>query len=273
MSRHVGRLIACVAALVTATVPAHANPRPALVPGGVALIDIPGPEQRPRVYFQDREVMVLPADGGWTAVVGLPLALEPGDYDAEIHGGASVRRHAFAVQDTAYETQNLTITNKRHVNPNPADLERIARERETIDAALTGWREVPAIELELLTPVDGRRSSSFGLRRVYNGEPRKPHSGMDIAAPEGAPIQAPADGLVVALGDYFFNGNTILIDHGQGLVTMYCHLSRIDVEPGQSVTRGEPIGLVGATGRVTGAHLHWGVTLNGTMVDPALFIE
>jgi murein DD-endopeptidase MepM/ murein hydrolase activator NlpD len=159
------------------------------------------------------------------------------------------------------------------VSPKPAQLERIARERKIIDTALGTFRDQPIDNVTLASPVTGPRSSSFGLRRFYNDEPRSPHKGMDIAAPQGTDITAPRDGLVSATGDFFFNGNTVILDHGQGLITMYCHLQRIDVEDGETLDAGTLLGTVGSTGRVTGPHLHFGVYLNGTAVDPALLLE
>ncbi|VAW79063.1 Peptidase, M23/M37 family, partial [hydrothermal vent metagenome] len=131
----------------------------------------------------------------------------------------------------------------------------------------------PVDNLRFVLPVHGPVSSPFGLRRYFNEQPRKPHSGLDLAAAEGTPIRAPAAGHISGTGDYFFNGNTVFIDHGQGLVTMYCHMSRIDVKPGQQVAAGETIGAVGQTGRVTGPHLHWGVSLNDARINPMLFLD
>ncbi|WP_019683202.1 M23 family metallopeptidase, partial [Pseudomonas aeruginosa] len=126
--------------------------------------------------------------------------------------------------------------------------------------------------LMLDKPVDGPLSSPFGLRRFFNGEERNPHSGLDFAVPAGTPIKAPAAGKVILIGDYFFNGKTVFVDHGQGFISMFCHLSKIDVKLGQQVPRGGVLGKVGATGRATGPHMHWNVSLNDARVDPAIFI-
>lgn len=254
----------------------QAEPLPALspVPGGVAAVPVGDDPVAPEVRYDNRKVMVIRGDGNtWLALVGIPLSTGPGRQRLEVRTADGSRQtRLFSVHDKQYRTQHLTIKNKRMVNPNTEDLMRIRAERDAINAALGQWSEPQSVPLRFDAPVPGPRSSSFGLRRFFNGQPRRPHSGMDIAAPEGTPIRAPASGTVVERGDYFFTGNTVFVDHGKGLITMYAHLNTIDVVTGQRVERGDLLGTVGMTGRVTGPHLHWAVSLNHTMVDPALFL-
>jgi murein DD-endopeptidase MepM/ murein hydrolase activator NlpD len=261
-------LLALAASASAGTLPPSSS-----VPGGIAVLPVaPASETAPAVWLGERRVLVVPAGDGWRAIVGIALATEPGTQTLRIERASGVTRTLqFEVKDKAYATQSLTVE-ARKVNPLAEDLKRIESETERVQRAITTWRDSADVTLAFVAPIDGERSDSYGMRRIFNGEARKPHSGMDIPAPAGTAIHAPAAGIVLDAGDFFFNGNTVLIDHGQGLVTMYCHLSRIDVTPAQQVTAGATIGLVGATGRVTGAHLHFGVALNGAMVDPALFL-
>ena len=238
-------------------------------PGGIAFMDLgPAEGAAPTVEYGSKRVLVMIDDGRWRAAIGVPLDSATGLATITLSDGATF---SFHVAEHAYSEQHLEVA-KSYVSLSEEALERVGRERKIIDAALTNWRDVSIDGVDLKAPVDGRRSSSFGLRRFFNKEPRSPHKGMDIAASEGTPILAPRSGVIAATGDYYFNGNTVFIDHGQGFVTMYCHLSEIGVEDGQTVATGEPIGKVGATGRVTGPHLHFGTYLNGTAVDPALLL-
>jgi murein DD-endopeptidase MepM/ murein hydrolase activator NlpD len=270
------RLAALALLLLTSAV-AQASPflapRVSVVPGGVATFKLRGAaDEKPVVTHNGRPVMVVRQGAEWLAVVGISLDVEPGEQAIEVRRpGADPRRITFKVLPKQYRTQELKVA-PAMVNPSPEDMARIDKEREKVSAALATFSDDAPSTLRLSAPVPGRRSSSFGLRRVFNGESRRPHSGMDIAAPTGTPIKAPLAGKVIDVGEYYFNGNNVIIDHGQGLTTMYCHLSKIRVELGQDVEVGDVIGEVGATGRVTGPHLHWGVALSGSFVDPALFL-
>lgn len=245
------------------------------VPGGIAVIALDNYDNAPRALYNRKPVMVVSNDkGDYSVLVGLPLAAKPGEHTLEVRGTSGKMEHInFTVTDREYERQYITIKNKRMVNPEKRDMTRISKEQQRIRKALASWSPTTPETLRLALPVDGPVSSTFGLRRFFNDQPRKPHSGLDLAAPEGTSIKAPASGRIVDTGDFFFNGNTVFIDHGQGLVTMYCHLSRIDVKPGQQVSSGDIIGAVGKTGRVTGAHLHWGVSLNDARIDPVFLLE
>jgi len=250
-------------------------PLAAPVPGGVAIVCVgraPGPA--PQVVFDGQRVLVARVGDVWQAVVGLPLALRPGAHQLSVlDGERTARAIRFKVGKRDYETQHVTLANRRQVEPEPEDLRRIAREQESLVRAFSTFSDTALDTLAFALPSEGRVSGGFGLRRFFNDEPRQPHSGLDIAAPEGTPIAAPAAGTVIEIGDYFFNGLTVVLDHGQGLVTMYNHLNRIEVAKGARVARGERIGAVGQTGRVTGPHLHWSVSLNNARVDPALFLS
>ena len=251
-------------------------PQSSPVPGGIAIVAVaPETAPLPQVTFQDQRVLVTRADGAWRAVVGLPLSLTAGEHKLSVvdRPQATPRVLTFQVLPKEYQAQYLTLGNKRQVEPDAEDMRRIHRDKEILNNAFSTWSDNLADDLRFDVPAQGRFSSAFGLRRFFNKQPRQPHSGLDIAAPEGTPIVAPAAGRIIEVGDYFFNGNTVLIDHGQGLVSMYNHLSRIDVAKGQQVARGETIGAIGATGRVTGAHLHWTISLNNARVDPKLFLE
>lgn len=254
-------------------------PQESRVPGGIALIPLTGlnSDTAPSAWYRGNRVMVLPTrntgydqQAPWIAVIGIPLSAKSSHEQLMKAGDKS---YPFQIQNKEYEEQRLTVTNKRHVNPNTQDLARYKREKEEMVAAFKTWSTPQISSVNFNLPASGRFSSPFGLKRFFNDQPRNPHSGLDIAGGQGGAITAPAPGKVVAVGEYFFNGNTVIVDHGYGLTTMYCHMSRIDVKPGDQLSTGDNIGAIGKTGRVTGPHLHWSVSLNNTRVDPLLFVK
>ena len=236
------------------------------------------------MLFRSVPLLVLGDAAQWTALVGIALSALPGSAAISVQTseqtsgrspGGGLRQIDYTISAKRYLEQRLTVA-PGTVDLSPENASRYERERlhlASVMATFTEPNEFAPLSLRMAVPVPGRRSSSFGLRRVFNGQLRNPHSGMDIAAATGTPVSAPLPGRVIDTGDYFFNGNTVWLDHGGGLISMMCHLSGIDVAPGDRLKTGERLGAVGATGRVTGPHLHWGVMLNRTMVDPALFLD
>ncbi len=247
-------------------------PQQRLAPGGIARIALGPSAEAPRASFNGVPALVVKDGRQWSAVLGIALAAAPGNANLLVQrAGRPEVSVSFVVKPWHYAEQRLKVA-PGQVDLAKDDLARFERERAHTAQVIATFSETPPASLRLRQPVPGPRSSSFGLRRVFNGQSRNPHSGMDIAAPQGTPVLAPAPGRVIDTGDYFFNGNTVWLDHGAGWLTMYCHLSAIGVKVGDEVTAGTPIGAVGATGRATGPHLHWGVSLNRAMVDPALFL-
>lgn len=245
------------------------------VPGGVAVLPLEGRGVVPGASFNGYSVMVVPnaEAGGYLAIVGIGQKSNPGRHTLTVNYGTATESLSFEVRPKKYREQHIKLSSNRHVNPSQSDLDRYSREAAEQTAAYKEFRDAIPSNVILDRPVDGGRySSPFGLRRFFNGQERNPHAGLDIAVPQGTPVKSSADGVVTITGDYFFNGKTVFVDHGQGLISMYCHLSEIDVVKGQRVSRGDVVAKVGSTGRSTGPHLHWTVSLNNQRVDPAIFI-
>jgi murein DD-endopeptidase MepM/ murein hydrolase activator NlpD len=254
---------------------AYANPfKGEAVPGGVAAVDLgPVSGDRPIARYGSKRILVVENAGNWVGLVGLSLNTLPGEYivSAKKQGEDKDREFLIKVAAKTYPEQRIKMKQKKYVSPDKEQLARITSEKKHMTGLFKEWREED-VSIELGWPVDGPLSSPFGLRRFFNDKPRKPHSGIDIAAPVGTDIIMPADGVIIDTGDYYFNGKTVFVDHGQGMISMLNHMSKISVKPGDRLKKGEKIGEVGKTGRVTGPHLHWSLSLNEVRVDPMLFL-
>jgi murein DD-endopeptidase MepM/ murein hydrolase activator NlpD len=248
-------------------------PRELAVPGGVARLRLGKSERPPEVTLGDERILVVREGNEWVALVGLGLNRKPGTQVVVgvQHANGGLEQIAIQVGSKKYAAQHLNVP-QGQVELSPVDLARHDRERIRMGEVLRTFSAEPPISTAMIQPTPGARSASFGMRRFFNGQSRNPHTGMDIAAPVGTSVGAAATGKVLDVGDYFFSGNQVIVDHGQGLLTLYAHLSSIDAEPGERVKSGSPLGKVGATGRVTGPHLHFSVYLNTVPVDPALFL-
>lgn len=258
----------------SAVAPSRDLPRELRVPGGVALIEVgESSAPKPTVTFNQSNVWVAKRDGYWIAVVGIPLSASAGEHEIRVTRGSESAPQRFSVKSKRYPEQRLTL-NRDMVEPPPEVQARIERESAHLKTVRTTWSTLPQpTSAAFVIPSKGPLSSRFGQQRILNGKPRSPHAGLDVAAATGAPIYAPGDGVVLDTGDYYYCGKTVFIDHGEGLITLYCHLSEIIANKGDRVRRGDRIGLIGSTGRSTGPHLHWTVYLNAVAVEPELFID
>ncbi len=239
------------------------------IPGGIAVIDLHSQEEM-EVSFNNRKILqIKDENNNYWAIIGIPLKQSLGEVGYQVNG----INKQFLIKDKAYKEQHLTVKRK-HSNPPADQIKRIQKESRLSKKVFTSFSNINKDSKfnAFLLPSQGPISSPFGLKRFFNKQARRPHSGIDIAAPRGADILAPAAGKIVLTGNFFFNGNSIFIDHGQGLITMYCHMDTLEVEQGKMVSAGELIGKVGSTGRATGPHLHWTVSLNNTRIEPLLFL-
>ena len=250
-------------------------PQSSNVPGGLAIIPLASVANtgKPQAWLGDQPVLVTSDNEVWYAVVGLALNTTLGSHELRFITDSATLVQQFTVESKDYPEQRIKLKNKSKVELSATDLARAESELSVIIGLKQVWRAVPDNDLDFILPAQGEMSSRFGLRRFFNEQPRAPHAGLDLAVERGTPVKASAPGTVLATDDYFFNGKTVFIDHGNGLLTMYCHLDKFEVKVGQTVSKGQLIGLSGETGRATGPHLHWSVMLNGAMVDPELFVQ
>ena len=239
------------------------------VPGGIVTLKLaPQNENRPTVYYKNKTVAVTAHNGYWHAIVGLSLNTQLGHQEVRINGEGL----GFEVKNKDYPEQHITLKTNKHVDLSAADLKRHKGEKKQASQVFEAFDTSQAPDLAFMKPVKGPYSSLFGLKRFFNEKPRNPHSGLDIVAPRGTKVLSPSPGKVVLTGNFFFNGKVVYVDHGLGLISMFCHLNEIDVKVGEALIKGQPLGKVGATGRVTGAHLHWSVSLNNARIDPMVFL-
>lgn len=245
------------------------------VPGGVAIVDLgPSNEPLPRTRYGAKRILVIEQDGHWKGLVGLSLKTLPGNYIVSYQTkeeNSTSKEASIKVIPKTYPEQRIKMKQKKYVSPDKEQLTRIKKEKKHMGKLFKVWRDTD-VSVDLSWPVDGPLSSPFGLRRFFNDQPRNPHSGIDIAAPEGTNIVLPSDGVIIDTGNYYFNGKTVFVDHGQGMISMFNHMSKITAKTGEKLQRGDKIGEIGSTGRVTGPHLHWSLSLNEARVDPMLFL-
>ena len=232
-------------------------------------LDIKGEIESPYIQFGDTRIPVfkLPETQSYGALIGIDMAKKPAQYNLEFKGGKESRIIKIDVTPVEFGVQELTLP-KDKVDLDATTLKRVQIEKEEILKSMKPRTKEKLWEGEFIFPVEGEISGRFGVRRILNGQPRSPHSGEDFSAPEGTDVKATNTGRVVLIGDFFFTGKSVIIDHGLGCFSMYFHLHQIEVKTGDLVPKGNVIGTVGSTGRATGPHLHWGVRILGERVNP-----
>lgn len=259
--------------IVLGSIPVQHTP----LPGGIAVIDFTTNHANPKAFYNKRPLYLQQIKNQhWQVLIGIPLYEKLGEKTITIQD-FSTRKLSFKVINPkqTYAEQHITLKDKKkkYINPNLAHIDRINKERPVLSNARKVFSKYTLSSGSFSRPVSGVTTSAFGLKRFYNGKPRNPHTGIDYAGDIGTPIKSSADGRVILVGKYFFNGNAVFIDHGQGLISVYIHMNKHSVKIGQSVKQGDIIGTIGQTGRATGPHLHWGVYLNQVVINPNLLLN
>ena len=241
-------------------------------PGDIMIVTLKNAGGRVEGTFNNKGIYFNPSENSYKAVVGIDLYLKPGSYELAIKTNGTVVHRIVKVSKKKYPLQRLTLP-KDMVILSPENEARVEREQRKI-ATIWPFDSLRMWGGNFINPLPNNKiGTPFGVRRIINNIPKSAHSGVDITADEGTPVVAPNDGVVVLVDDQFYSGNSVVLDHGQGIHTMFFHLSKSSVRYGQAVMKGEVIGLVGSTGRATGAHLHWGVRIQGARIDPIKLIR
>ncbi len=260
----------------SAEVPVTARPEIILQPakpgpGDIVIVTVKGAAGPVEGKFGDKKIYFNPSKDSLKAVFGVDLYTEPGACKLDISANGTVISRTVTIAKKKYPVQKLTLP-KDMVELSPENEARVEQEQKKISAI---WpNETGRVwDGNFMNPREGEIVTRFGMRRIINGMPKNSHSGVDVAAEEGEKVHAPNDAVVVLVDNEFYSGNSVFLNHGQGIYTMFFHLSKVLVVEGQHVKKGEPIALVGSTGRSTGAHLHWGVRMQGARVDPLELIH
>ena len=268
-------VLLCVAAIGSAPVPLTVTSSPPSAhPGDVVVLTISGVDAEGPLQVRafERDLPSFASAGKRRALVGVDLDVRPGIHAVAVEAGDRRTSYSLRVIPRAFATRRLTV-DPAFVNPPEAERPRIERERERLDSLWKTWTAEKLWVGAFAAPVPEPANSAFGTRSILNGEPRSPHGGADFPSPAGTPIEAPNAGHVVLAEALYYTGNTVVVDHGLGLYSLFAHMTDIRVHEGDAVKKGEVLGTVGSTGRVTGAHLHWSVRLNGARVDPVALVR
>jgi hypothetical protein len=222
--------------------------------------------------FTGGEIFTVTDDNGTWGIIAVDLETKPGNYELKFERGEKIVLKDMGVVYADYGSESFTLPDGM-VELSAEDLNRVIKEKALLKKVWATSNEAPLWDGPFMLPVDGRRSAEFGLRRTMNNVKRSPHSGLDIAAKKGTPVKAANSGKVAFIGNFFFNGNFVVLDHGLGVFTIYAHLSEVLTKQGEAIKNGQVIGKVGSTGRSTGPHLHFGVKVGRMRVSPARLFE